>query len=71
MKFKAEEFLKDIGLDLHISVLERTVEVPNSVSQLPVANVSYDIAVIRTVDNLVATYGTEAVHSVLKKLVNE
>lgn len=70
-KFKAEDFLKDLGLELHVTTLERTLETTNNVYKLPVVNLSSDVAVMRVIDNLTATYGSEAVYSILKKLTHE
>ncbi len=69
MKFKAEEFLRDIGLDMHIQELERTIETTNNIYQLPVANLSADFAIMRIIDNLDATYGEEMVTKVLKQII--
>ena len=71
MKFKAQEFLRDIGLDMHIELLERTVAETSNIYQLPLANLSAEVAVMRVVDNLTATYGTQAIKDILAKYTNE
>ncbi len=68
-KFKAEEFLKDIGLELDIMMLNRDVATSDNIHQLPVANVDVEVAVMRVVDNLIGTYGQKIIMDVLLKVV--
>jgi hypothetical protein len=67
-EFKAQQFLKDIGLDMHIAEIQRP---KNNVVKLPVDNISIEMAVMRSLDNLSATYGPSEVFDILLKYTHE
>ncbi len=67
-KFKAAEFLRDIGLDLHVKMLEETIAGTSNVYQLSIATVDAEVAVMRVIDNLAATYGQKTIYDILSKL---
>jgi len=67
-KFKAAEFMKDLGLSFGVEVL---VDETTNIVYLSHSQVSSEVAIMRVIDNLNATYGKETVTKVLKKLVDE
>lgn len=75
MKFKAEQFLKDIGLNLDVQILgdgsmvEKTEEA-NIVHLSSSILTNPETAIMRALNNLNATYGKDVV-SLLKKAVDE
>jgi hypothetical protein len=70
-KFKAEEFLKDIGLDVHVTILKRTTDIKDNIYVLPVTIVDAEVAVMRNLDNLSATYGASTLMDILLKYTKE
>lgn len=67
--FKAEQFLKDLGIDLEVEMVVDEVK-PNNIIQLPVANLGSFVAIERTLDNLIATYGKDELIQGLKEYIN-